>query len=53
LATLDKACANERFIAHVSASTPCCGLWRFEHGLIAEHWENAYDVHTLVSALTG
>lgn len=23
---------------------PFCGLWRFEDGVILEHWENAYDV---------
>jgi hypothetical protein len=30
---------------------PFCGLWRFEDGRLAEHWENAYDAHALVAAL--
>ncbi|WP_199550044.1 nuclear transport factor 2 family protein [Streptomyces sp. N35] len=26
---------------------PFCGLWRFEDGLIVEHWENAYNATEL------
>ncbi|OZM72151.1 hypothetical protein CFN78_16585 [Amycolatopsis antarctica] len=31
---------------------PFCGLWRFENGKIAEHWENAYDPPALLQVLT-
>lgn len=30
---------------------PFCGLWRFRDGLIAEHWENAYDVPATMAYL--
>jgi SnoaL-like domain len=33
-------------------AVPFCGLWRFEDGLIVEHWENAYDVPALRRFLT-
>jgi SnoaL-like protein len=26
---------------------PFCGLWRFRHGLLVEHWENAYNPSAL------
>jgi ketosteroid isomerase-like protein len=35
---------------HVLA-VPFCGLWRFRDGLIAEHWENAYDVPAIAHFL--
>lgn len=32
-------------------AVPFCGLWRFRDGLIAEHWENAYELTTLTRFL--
>ncbi|MBB5867268.1 hypothetical protein F4553_000647 [Allocatelliglobosispora scoriae] len=32
---------------------PFCGLWRFEDGLIVEHWENAYHPAELLRLLIG
>jgi hypothetical protein len=32
---------------------PFCGLWRFRHGRIVEHWENAYDAAELGQFLLG
>jgi hypothetical protein len=32
---------------------PFCGLWRFTDGMVAEHWENAYDADALVARLSG
>lgn len=32
---------------------PFCGLWRFDNGRIAEHWENAYDVAEFGRFLSG
>lgn len=32
---------------------PFCGLWRFRHGRIVEHWENAYDAGALGRFLAG
>jgi hypothetical protein len=34
-------------------AVPFCGLWRFRDGLIAEHWENAYDVSLIGNFLEG
>ena len=31
---------------------PFCGLWRFRHGLIVEHWENGYDVPAMTRFFT-
>lgn len=53
--------ANESFGAvigtlrasiHGEFGMPFCGLWRFSNGLIAEHWENAYDAPSLARALS-
>lgn len=32
---------------------PFCGLWRFHHGRIIEHWENAYDASAFGAFLAG
>jgi hypothetical protein len=32
-------------------AVPFCGLWRFRDGLIAEHWENAYDASVIAKFL--
>lgn len=36
-----------------SVAMPFCGLWRFTGGVIAEHWENAYDPAALNRFLEG
>jgi hypothetical protein len=32
-------------------AAPFCGLWRFQNGLIVEHWENDYDTASLSQRL--
>ncbi|MDC0684799.1 MULTISPECIES: nuclear transport factor 2 family protein [Sorangium] len=34
-----------------SLAMPFCGVWRFRGGLITEHWENAYDVASVMAFL--
>lgn len=45
-----------RIRAHIGdadIAMPFCGLWRFRHGKIVEHWENAYDAGAFSAFLAG
>ncbi len=53
---VEKIIANDHFgsvigvLRSSTLSMPFCGLWRFEDGVIVEHWENAYDATQFFSA---
>lgn len=41
-----------RLSSPAELAMPFCGLWRFENGLIVEHWENAHDAEAFLKAIT-